>query len=720
VIRSRRAPLLSCLGFAAVSCPDFAWAQDAEVTVEPDAAASGRIVYDQAYFAEYQVQNAQDMLRRVPGVDAILSDLGENSQERGFGSGGDQILLNGRRFPGKSNDLSKTLARLRAHSIARIELIRGASSDIDVQSTGVVVNIVLAEGASLGGGGTFELALRGNDEGSLGVDGLVSYAGSTGNLGFNIGLERNLWGPDSENGERWTNRIREEVRRYPDGVVESLRPQLWDREHDKRTVTAGLTYDFAGGARAQLNGFYETVDIVEVNRTDVTRFDRLGVEVDSVVEQHTQSDGLIRTLELGGEFTTALWGGGLTVLLLGNSQKQPTLDDRIRIVEGELREVSRTTTVAERTEYIARTEYRLSLSDEISLNVGGEGSYNKLQQDLVTAVDLNDDGTVEPVTIPTGDARVKELRGEAFGELRWAPSTIASLSASLNFEASDLTSNSPFNPGRKLSFWKPRIDARYNLSSAGQLRLLAEKQVSQLDFDNFVPSYDVLDDRIEAGNPGLLPEQVLNFELGYEHRLPNDVGVLEGMVFYQDISDAIDYVPLQQGSVLVSAQGNLGDAWMYGAEITASLRLVPLGLRDAILTVSGELNESSVTDPFTGEPRRLRDDEVYEFSIGYRHDVSAINFSYGFDYENRGADSIESELFSRDLVRDGPLLSLFAEQRLTQSLTLRGDVQNLLGSNQYRTREIFAINQIDGVVRRLDGYRETRDVRYAIALKGTF
>ena len=713
---SNKAAMMAAIAWLAVATP--ALAQVAEVSVNPEAAAAGTVIYDQTYFAEYDVQNAQDMLRLIPGVSSVLASLGRGSRERGFGSGGgDQVLLNGRRFPGKSNDTTRTLSRLRADRVERVELIRGSRPDIDVQSTGLIVNIVLREGATLTGGGTFELAARGNDEGAFGVDGLATYASSVGRLGYNLGIERSVW---AMGGGSWTNRFRDEVYLYPDGAIQELRPQYSERDHTRWIFTGGLTYDLPGGARAQFNGFFETADTQEFSRTNLTRFDLQQVQIDNAIEEQTRTNGPNTTLELSGEFTAPLLGGELTVLMLGNSRTQPTLDDRIRIRAEEIREVSRSDSDVQRDEYIGRVQYSFPLSANLGMNIGGEAAQNTLRQELRPFFDLDDDGTVEPVVIPTADAHVEEIRGEGFAEARWNPTPAISASGSLNYEYSRLTTNSVFNAGRTLAFLKPRVDLRLTLGAAGVLRLLAERQVSQLDFGNFVPRYNLRDDRIDAGNPGLLPEKIWNLEVGYEHRLPNDLGVLSGMVFYQDITDPIDAIPLWQGAVLVSAQGNLDHATSYGAEVEASIRLAPLNLRDAVLTVTGEIQQSSVTDPFTGEQRRLDMDSIYEFTIDYRHDVRAINLSYGFDYRNRGASRIQSDLFSRDLFRLGHSLSAFAEMRLSDRFALRLEAQNVLGGNEYRERRIFAINQIDGEVRRLDSYRELRDTRYAIILKGTY
>ncbi len=696
------------------------FAQEGSADVTAPAVDSGTIFYDQAYFSTYGVQNADDMLRRIPGVPAILAGIGSNTQSRGFGSGGDQILVMGHRFPGKANEISKILTRLRASDVERVELIRGGSKDIDVRSSGIVVNIILKPGASLGGGGNFEVNLRGNDERFIGVDGLLNYAGSSGRLGYTLGIERNLWSPPTGPGARWSNRFRDEIYRFPSGAVQELRPQDWRRDHDKLIYTAGLTYDFNGGGRAQLNGLYQTLTVKEFDETPLVRFNAAGAEILRATEVHQRNTGKLTLLEIGGDYRVSLGTGELTTLFIVNRRTTPTLDFRNRIEPARTVELSKSLSEVKLAEDILRAQYSFGLSPDFNVEVGAEGARNTLRQNLQPFFDLNADGRVEPITIPTSDARVKEIRGEAFINANWTASARLSLNGSLNFEASKLTTNSVFNPGRSLKYMKPRLDARYKASANGQLRFLIDRTISQLDFANFVPSYNVVDDRVDAGNPGLLPERVWVFELGYEHRLLGDAGVIEGKVFYNDITDPIDRIPYRQGAFIVSAQGNLESGKLYGAEAKASLRLIPLGLRDAVLTLRGLVQESETTDPFTGAKRRLRADARYAFDVGFRHDLKTLQFSYGVDYKNVGTDVIQSDLFSRDIYRVGPALEVFAEKRLTTNFLVRFEAQNLLGGKEYRSRTIYSTNQIDGTVRRLDSFVEDRDLRYAVRIRGTF
>ena len=123
------------------------------VWTSPDGA---RVTYEAEFFDTYTVVNAADMLRWVPGGAALLPDNrrrgGGQQSKRGFGSGGDQVLINGKRISGKSNDISSAMQRIQASVVSRIEVIRGTTAGLDVRSEGTLINVVLSEEISGGSG----------------------------------------------------------------------------------------------------------------------------------------------------------------------------------------------------------------------------------------------------------------------------------------------------------------------------------------------------------------------------------------------------------------------------------------------------------------------------------------------------------------------------------------------------------------------------------------
>ena len=135
--QSRQAALLLS-GASALVLATAAHAQQAppiDAPLEPEplpiaaaAAAPGNVTYGPSFFAQYNLTNAEDMLRRIPGVSAILDATGVLNQARGLGASGDQILINGKRMASKSTDVAAALRRIRATNVERVELLRGTAS----------------------------------------------------------------------------------------------------------------------------------------------------------------------------------------------------------------------------------------------------------------------------------------------------------------------------------------------------------------------------------------------------------------------------------------------------------------------------------------------------------------------------------------------------------------------------------------------------------------
>ncbi|MBT6329560.1 MAG: Plug domain-containing protein, partial [Kordiimonadaceae bacterium] len=96
------------------------------------------VTYGEDYFKKYSPLTLIDILERIPGVPAILGQgNGQRQQERGFGSSGDQILINGKRLSAKGNSIRDLLSRTPAGDVERVELIRGAADGLEVQSEGL-------------------------------------------------------------------------------------------------------------------------------------------------------------------------------------------------------------------------------------------------------------------------------------------------------------------------------------------------------------------------------------------------------------------------------------------------------------------------------------------------------------------------------------------------------------------------------------------------------
>ncbi|HPF47788.1 MAG TPA: TonB-dependent receptor plug domain-containing protein, partial [Emcibacteraceae bacterium] len=225
-------------------------------SAEEAATDSSIVIYDKAYFETFSPVTLLDMLQAVPGVPEILSQNEQQARQaqrtggggqRGFGSGGDQILMDGKRLAGKANNINDTLSRISASQVNHIELIRGAASGLDVQSQGLVINIVMMEGASTS---TTFWQVKGEwTQGhKLVPEFLVSHTGSAGSLDYTLSYEHknNYFYIDS-------------TEKFFDPQGNQKATQYIDNASNRFSdaFNTNLSYQFEDGGRLRLNGLFE-------------------------------------------------------------------------------------------------------------------------------------------------------------------------------------------------------------------------------------------------------------------------------------------------------------------------------------------------------------------------------------------------------------------------------------------------------------------------------
>ena len=124
------------------------------VSAQDNVGEDSTVVYPASYFAEFSPVTAQDMLDRIPGVGSATGGGGNFGGSRqgggnggrglGSGSGGSQIIINGKRTAGKNNQTSGQMDRITAEQVDYIEIIRGTSGELDVRGSSQVVNVGLS------------------------------------------------------------------------------------------------------------------------------------------------------------------------------------------------------------------------------------------------------------------------------------------------------------------------------------------------------------------------------------------------------------------------------------------------------------------------------------------------------------------------------------------------------------------------------------------------
>jgi outer membrane receptor protein involved in Fe transport len=708
--KNRSRPLLVLLTIAAASA---AWSQGENTALAADVSTSddgATVTYHARFFDQYDPISALDMLRWIPGTSDIIpvpgiGGGGGGGQGRGFGSGGDQVLIDGKRLSGKSNDISSAVQRIQARSVDRIEVIRGTASGLDVRTEGILVNIVLREDV-VDGTGSWQVHVSDYEQTGTAWDGALSYGRSLGQFKYLLSLEV---GPQDSG----TSIIGRERYFAPDGAETEQRRYIRPRDESTRTFAGAATWTFRNQDEAHLNAQIE--DEEEDNRRTLVSTLTGSTDTEVALESEVADEF---EWEIGADMENHIGSGSLeTRLILTDSEMDGT--ERISLIcnINNVPDEALVTFDQQESESIIRSSYIWDLRDAHTLEIGAEGARNTLDQ-FTRLFERLPDGSLVEIDVFNADSEVVEDRYEAFGTHFWTIAADKVLETGLNYEYSRIEqSGTDVSNSRSFTYLKPRFDLRWDRTDRDQVRATLERTVSQLDFSDFVASYDGREDQIEGGNPDLEPERAWEWQLTYEHRLAEDNGVVSARLFYNDIEDHIARVETTDGN---AGPGNIGDAEHWGVEFKGSFRLNGIGLDGAVIDAVYKLQDSETIDPFTGERREIENKSRHDIELTYRHDIPALRLNYAIEVlwqdEDKEWDlnSIESdaELKPRNYVT--------VQYRAFEQTTVYFQARNPFGYERRRNRDRYDGSIADGVLLRSEISKRTIEPEYVLGLRGQF
>ncbi|MBX3560954.1 MAG: hypothetical protein KF780_03980 [Sphingomonas sp.] len=603
-------------------------------------AQGGVIAFPAAHFAEARPADAYDMIRRLPGFTLIEGD----EDVRGLAGARGNVLFNGRAPSGKQESLAALLRRIPAASVERIELIRGGAGGIDMAGYDVVANVVRvqasrARAAIEAGAAT---ASDGNVRPNLSIEG-SRQSGATRIEGA-LALTTEV---DDDSGHGTI------VETDADGAVTGVEQRrAWEVE---RVLSASGEYQtaLAGG---------EITANANVGRERTTE------AVLSDGELSAERETLWRG-EIGGRYVRDAGGGRIEAVIL---QRAGWLRG---VAEQEDERFSEATNTRES---IARVDYRRERG-RLSFNAGIEGALNRLD----SAAALEQGGVTLP--LPGSAVEVSERRAEAVAGLSWRPRTGLTIEPSLRTELSSIRAEGDL-AAQHLSFlyWKPRLAASLSRGSS-QVRLVVERSVGQLDFNDFVASASLDRGEVSAGAAALRPPRTWSAAATFEQRFWED-GALILSYRYERIDDVIDRVAVVSDDGIFDAVGNIGRGTRHVGRAELTLPFARLGLPGLQLRGALTLLHSRVTDPETGQRRIISKDRPVEGEIGIVHDLPGGRWSWGADLSLAHRES----QFRFDQVRTerkGIALGVYVEFRPAAAWRLRLEAANLTGRTLSEVRE---------------------------------
>lgn len=616
------------------------WAQDQVESYTPD------------FFAAARPATARDMIDRLPGFSF---DGGGGS--RGFSGNAGNVLINGQRPTSKTDSLSAVLSRIVAGDVERIDVIHGSAPGIDMQGKPVVANVIRKETPSTNVVAIANASYLNTGRTIPGAQ--LQYSHTEGQRSYDFSIRRDA-DYDGEMGEA--------------NITESTPGGAPVTTEETRRGSGG-TIGLNGAVKLPLMGgdFATNATATQSEYSSGTLYDYAAGPQNYASTSHNQKG------ELGASYAVPLGETllGLEMLQrLGHSVSTDLLDD-----SGANESYS---SLRDSGETITRFTLRRPLSDSVTLEGGAEAAYNFLSGKSL----YSQDGTVQE--LPSSNVDVSERRGEAFVQASWQLAKDLMLDTGLRAEYSQIGERGDTTLSRSFFYPKPRAVLTWTVDPDSLLRLRAERKVGQLDFGDFISSANLTQGQVTAGNPDLKPDQRWQYELAYEYHFW-DQGALTVSLTHQDIENILDDRPLDDGTgTLYDVRGNIGDGRSDQISIDAVVPTGPLlnMLDGGRFSASADWRDSAVTDPLTGQTRRLAYQDPTSYNFSFTQDMQDWRSTWSVSYSN-GWKEVGYRLAEIQHSLGSPSVSASWNYKPSPKLNMNVSVNNILVASRTRISDYF-------------------------------
>ena len=614
-----------------------------------DASQRGVLVFTPDFFAAQRPNTALDMVNRVPGFS-----IDNGSGARGFEGAVGNVLINNNRPASKNDSGSNVLGRTLANQVERIELIRGGAPGIDMQGYSVVVNVILKTTDSRQSILTWNAMLFEGGHDIYG--GSYQFTQNKGDRSWGVTLSDGMGSSDS-------NGVGRSIRRNAASDVirdERFENDGWGGGQSIRGNYTGPVFGgkLEGTARYGLNDYQNWTELS--SPTSLRRSD--------YAEDGDSGElGLTWTRTLNPRWT-------LETRLIHEFSSFDSVSGSNETLNGTAAPEQQFKSNGDSSESILRALVRHERSPALTIEAGAEIAYNML--------DVNQAFTIGGVGVPLPSASVKveETRGEAFSKATWRINPKLTLEGGVRLEASTISQSGDADQEKSFFFAKPRLLATWTPMANNQLRFRFERELGQLDFGDFAASAELSDGTVFGGNVDLEPEQRWISELSYERRFWGE-GVVSIGYRHDRIIDVIDRLPLPGG---LSATGNIGDGTLDQLSLNVVVPLDKVGISGARFTFQNDWNKTSVTDPTTGEDRRISGVRPSQANVGFQQDITSWKTQWGINW----LPHLGQATYDPDQTfawRGADYLEAFVEYKPSSTLSLRAQLNLWDDFTQQRT-----------------------------------
>lgn len=635
------------------------------------------VSYPAEFFARYQPATALDMVAQIPGFQ-----INNGLSIRGFAESVGNILINDKYPSAKQVSPSSILSRIPAGQVEKIELIQGQIRGIDLQGQTVLANVILR--ADVPASVQWEYSIQHSSTSLLRHQLNASLTDRWKNIDYSLGIEV------------WRNTSGEEG---PELVFDRSGNLVEERVDDLIEDGVNLRGIFLNASTWLGDTFIQTnTKLGRVKGSEWLTSTRTPTAPGSVTEQQNLKfseyhPSIEQGIDAERSFNNDLVAKAILLF---------TRDNIELITRQTNTDLPATTTLFRESvskkkemEGIARLELDWSgISDHV-VQFNMEGAINTLDGNFIQTRDTGAGGVV--VNIPGANSRVEEVRGDVLLKDTWSLANYQ-LDYGLGAERSTIKQSGDVDLERTLTYLKPQASLTWSVSSSHLVKVQVIREVSQLDFNDFVSASVFEDDDLALGNPDLKPERTWISEISNEWR-PGQDSVYTLVLYYHRINDVEDLLPLTED---FEVPGNIGDGTRWGVRLESTTPLDWLGLDNAKLDLKVRWQDSSVTDPVTGRKRQLtaagffsgppnipfNSENEYAIDIAFRQDLQQANVAWGWDIA-RQANRPRFKVNELEVFSEGLETNVFVETTRWFGIKTRLEASNLLNYDEVRDRIIY-------------------------------
>jgi len=635
--------------------------------------SAGKLIFDREELDQLDAGNVGELLRKLPGA-GVFADPDSRS---GRGKKRDRymptILVDGQPLPGGDRS-SSTAFRLPVELIERVEIIRAATPEFAYAGPGGTINLILRETPALATRSARMTAGVMDDEPVWRVEG--QYGNRQDDLSYSLGMslqqqpqmtqhERDIW--------RWSvgtlsSRQREQVHESGNDTNLAMTPRLqWQGDQGQQFVVSS----FINLNQKSRDGIVHRMQWLDPqdeasmategqdDESETSHNDSARLMAQWRQRQAGQGEWSVR-LSLQGEAESKNKGLVRHDAAGAVSEIQRTEENRLeRETSLQLRHKRN---VAEAHLLSGAIEWRIKHSeDKRQRTINGAP-----QSGLADAhVWLND----------------RRLLGWMQDEWQWADDHLLTPGVRWQMVSSSVRDAQVSAVSRRDNGWEPSVHYLWQIDAAWNLRAsvaASRKSPGLRDIDPTVREASGTNSATNAdkvGNPTLQSERTRSLDLGVEHFLPEQAGMIGASFFQRWVDRKIERLLRQEGSRWVERPYNVGNALERGVLIDAKWRLDALG--DPALTLRASTSYTHVHSRKTEAGQTLAEGPRRSINLGVERVFESIKTELGGSLNYIAA--LDRERTAQVVQRQGARrqIDLYALWRVDRQSRLRLSLNNV-------------------------------------------